>query len=266
MQQPVRTLKWNARRLLNRATAPLRALPDFLIIGAMKAGTTSLYRYLGEHPRVRRATLKEIHYFDKEYARGEGWYRAFFPVRSRLRAGGLLTGEATPSYLPCPPAPERTHRLVPDARLIALVRDPTTRAWSHYNHNARRGREPRSFEEVMEGELRAWETGGELRWRSYLKRGLYAEHLEAWERFFSRDRILVLKSEELFTAPEQPYAETLRFLGLPDHRPSRFTRHNFHGDAGEAPAGIAARLASFYAPFNERLYARLGRDLGWPRG
>src|SRR5215470_750369 len=138
--QQVRSARFAARR----ATASARALPDFLIIGAQKAGTTSLYAYLTAHRDVRPAGRKEVHYFDLGFTAGaelgEGWYRSMFPLRARLALDGrrtgrpVRTGEASPYYLFHPAAPQRAAALVPEARLLVLVRDPVERAWSHYRH------------------------------------------------------------------------------------------------------------------------------------
>ncbi len=118
--------------LYRRLTAPSRPLPDFLIVGAQRCGTSWTYRTLGEHPRILRAWRKEVQYFDRAraFARGPNWYRAHFP----RRPPGHLTGEATPSYLYVPAAMPRLAALVPHARLIVLLRDPVDRAYSHYQH------------------------------------------------------------------------------------------------------------------------------------
>ena len=117
-----------------RATRGMRQLPDFIGIGAMKAGTTSLATYLFRHPSVGPPRRKEIHYFDSpEFQLGEGWYRAHFPVRRP----GMLTGEASPYYLTPPPCPRRVHALVPGARLVVMLRNPVDRASPRRDHGWR---------------------------------------------------------------------------------------------------------------------------------
>ena len=115
--EPVRAVLRNAVWTYGKATAAVRPLPDFLIIGAQKAGTTALYAYLRRHPQITGPSWKEVSFFDRHYARGEAWYRGNFP--NALRARGLV-GEASPSYLFHPLAPERVAALVPEAKLIAL--------------------------------------------------------------------------------------------------------------------------------------------------
>ena len=125
-------------RVARRASADLRALPDFVIIGAQKAGTTSLWRYLVEHPQIVGPTEKEIHFFDARFDRGARWYRARFPLRASLRRGARLTFEASPYYLAHPFVPARVRAMLPDAKLVVLLRDPVERAWSHYRDNVAR--------------------------------------------------------------------------------------------------------------------------------
>src|SRR6187200_1451927 len=146
--EPARKVARSAIWAYGTATARGRPLPDFLVIGAQKAGTTALYAYLRWHPGITGPSWKEVSFFDRHWWRGEAWYRGQFP----LRAGGRLVGEASPSYLFHPLAPERARSLVPDAKLIALVRNPVDRAYSQYQHAVALGREPLSFEDALAAE------------------------------------------------------------------------------------------------------------------
>ena len=265
-----------------RATASLRLLPDFLIIGAPKCGTTSLYRYLVLHPRIRRARHKEIRFFYREYARGERWYRAHFPLALRrrwetLRHGEFATGEASPSYLFYPHAPKRAHALVPRAKLIAILRNPVDRAWSQYRQRVRMGVEPLSFEDALAAEPERtrgeWERmladeayrGAPIFDFGYLRRGLYAEQLERWLAYYPRESLLVLRAEDLFRDPFGALCETTDFLGLSRCDAADYTgklvRHN--ADAGartEIRPETRAYLDARFAPANRRLAALLGRE------
>src|SRR5437763_1646364 len=128
---------------LRHMTAPVRLLPDFIILGAQRAGTTSLYEYIVDHPQVGAASKKEVHFFDRHYTEGVNWYRAHFPPAVRRqrfenRTGKrFLTGEASPYYLAHPMVPERIAAVAPDARFLILLRNPIDRALSHYYHNRR---------------------------------------------------------------------------------------------------------------------------------
>jgi hypothetical protein len=260
----------------------LRVLPDFLIIGAEKCGTTALYNALAAHPDVHKARRKEPHFFDYHYARGETWYRAWFPfvwVRAlgRRRRGRFLTGEASPDYIFHPHAAARARRLLPDAKLIAILRDPVERAFSHYQQQVRKGRDPLSFEEAIAREPERVDDGLARMQRdetlalesvtrfSYLARGRYAEQLERWLACYPRERLLVLRSEDLAAEPSASLRRALAFLGL-DAGPGdalRVERRNVGGyDAALDPA-LRRRLADYFAPHDARLHELIGMEPGW---
>jgi hypothetical protein len=270
LPEPVRKVIRTAVLGYGRATASRRPLPDFLIIGAQKAATTALYAYLRWHPGITGPTWKEVSYFDRHYAQGEKWYRANFPAQPRQP----LVGEASPSYLFHPLAPERVAALIPSARLIAVLRNPVDRAFSHYQHEVALGREPLSFEEAldrederMRGEIdrmvddpsyfsHAW-------WNyTYVARGRYAEQLERWLAVFPREQLLVLVSEELLENPADTYARALDFLGAAPHELPSYPRI-FARDYKEMSSETRRRLERVFAGPNRRLAELLGRDLAW---
>lgn len=280
--KPVRAAaKLAIETMVTRPTSGVRLLPDFLIIGAQRCGTTSLYRYLAQHPAVGPVVItKGAHYFSTNYAKGLDWYRSFFPTRWRAayvrrRAGAeMVTGEASPYYVFHPLAPERVAVTLPDVRLVLMVRDPIGRAYSHYRHMIDRGLETLSFEDALDAEPRRL-AGQEERivrepgyhsfdhqHHSYLARGRYIEQLQRWDRFFRRERILVVRSEDFFADPAGAYASVLAFLGLPAWTPGRFPPHNAGRYDGMGPR-TRDRLREHFAEPNRRLADRLGRDLGW---
>jgi hypothetical protein len=263
------------------ATSGLRVLPDFLILGAMRAGTTTLHHHLVRHPQVAGPVLdKELHYFDLHHDRGITWYRARFPTRGTVarrarRAGGpVLVGEATPYYLFHPLVPGRVAAELPAVRLIVLLRDPVERAWSHHRHELDLGHETLPFEEALAREDDRL-AGEEERMRvdpsyvshahqhhSYLARGHYAEQLERWFSSIPRDRFLILTSEELFADPPGAFDRVLGHLGLPSWSPARWRTINAASPAPLDPA-LRARLRAIYRDDDERLATMLGRDTGW---
>ena len=229
-------LEWRHRlaraRLRYRVpTGRWRALPDALVIGAQRAGTSSLYRYLGAHPGVAPSFRKEVEYFSRYEARGEDWYRAHFELRAGRRH---LRFEATPDYLFHPLAADRAASLVPQAKLVVLLRDPAERAWSHYRHMVRLGYETLDFAAALAAEedrcgpdLAALAADPDhdpkalLRY-SYVARGHYAGQLARWYARYPRDQVLVLPSTRLFDRPAAAYAEVLSFLGLAPWSPPAF--------------------------------------------
>jgi hypothetical protein len=259
------------------ATAPVRTLPDFVIIGAKKCGTTFLYQLLVQHPRVKPALAKEVHYFDLNFRKGDNWYRSHFPLQMRT-SRKYITGEASPYYLFHPHAPRRASAVVPDAKLIVLLRNPVDRAYSHYQHQVKRvkgeARETLTFEEAMEAEERIlsrevskmhqdeYYRSLSHRTRSYLSRGIYIDQLLVWSGFFPKKQMLILKSEDLFNDTKNTLEGMLDFLEIPHWAPEAYSIPNKREYTGVSPL-IRQRLEEYYKPHNQRLYEYLGVDLGW---
>jgi Sulfotransferase domain len=266
---PARAVLRETFRAYGRATASVRPLPNFLILGAQKAGTTALYAYLRWHPQVTGPSFKEVSFFDRHYARGERWYRAHMPVR---RSG--IVGEASPSYLFHPSAPERVARMLPGARLIALLRNPVDRAFSHYQHEVALGREELPFEDALarEDERMAGEVERMLRdpayfsyawWNyTYAARGRYAEQLERWFRSFPSQQLLVLLTDELAADTGATYERVLEFLGVDARGLDSYPRI-FEREYARMDPATRSRLEDEFAGPNRRLAALLGRELPW---
>lgn len=247
-----------------------RALPDAAIIGAQKCGTSSLHNYLTQQPGVIAPLRKEVHYFDLNYGRGEAWYRANF---GRIGQAGVNI-DSSPYYLFHPAVPARMHALLPEARLIVLLRDPVRRAYSHYRDECHKGREELSFESAIDAEAARLgraeqqlasgeiERSREHQLHSYLARGRYAEQLERWLALYPRRQLLVLGFETLAADPLGTLNEALAFLGLPPATTARLGARNARRYPPMSPA-TAERLAAYFEPHNRRLEALLGRSMGW---
>ena len=259
------------RRMAAQATRRWRTLPDHLIIGTQKGGTSSLYNYLCEHPDISPATAKEIHYFSEHIEKGEEWYRghfateAFLAARTRIRGRRPLSIESSPDYMFHPHTPPRAAALLPDARLLVLLRNPVDRAFSHYRHRIRKGIESRSFEEAIDAELSTvaadlarsesaeyYDTREYVK-RAYLMRGLYARQLRVWFAAYPREQFLLLRSEEFFEDPRTVYARIVDFLGLPQWQPKEMRKYNFFGESRSIPEGTRRRLEEFFEPYNREL-------------
>lgn len=251
-------------------------MPSFLIVGAMKCGTTSLYQYLVQHPQVVAARKKEIHYFDWGYAESFRWYRSQFPLAHRYGPGSL-TGEASTDYLFHPHAPRRMAASLPDVKLILLVRNPVDRAYSHYHHMQARQREPLSFEAALDREAErlagaleriereATYYGYSYRMHSYQARGIYVNGLEAGIAAYPRERFLVLRSEDLFRDPVSTLGRVLDFLDLAPMELADYGTFLGGRYRDQMKAETRARLVEYFRPHNARLSQLLGQDMGWDR-
>jgi len=257
--------------------------PGFLIVGAQRCGTTSLFKTLAQHPAVLPAVLhKGVHYFDTAYDKGLAWYLGHFPAVhnghavQRRYGVAAVTGESSPYYMFHPLAPDRIARHLPDIKLFVLLRDPVERAYSAHSHELARGFEDEPFERALE--LEAERTDGErekmlaeptyqshhYQHNAYLARGRYVEQLERLEATFGRDNLHVIDSDEFFTEPRPAFDAACAFLGLPPAADISFGKHNARSRS-PMPAALRAQLEDYFAPHDERLAAWWGRVPSWRR-
>lgn len=247
---------------------PRGTLPGLIIIGAQKAGTTSLFAVLAQHPGLTPSRTKEVHFADRNWGRGPDWYARCFPKAA-------LTFEATPNYLFFPHAARRIAKVVPKARLVAVLRDPVERALSHYHYERRRGGEWLNLEAAFGSEGARTDQDWEralaqpgfwslaLQHQSYLRRGLYAAQLARWEEVFPRDHILVLEDKELYAHPALTLARILNFAGVAADPGLALCRENTGSYENPVPNDFAQ---SFYRQFREdsaRLSERYGDRFSW---
>jgi hypothetical protein len=244
-----------------RLSAPFRPLPNALIIGGMKCGTTTLNAWLREHPQVAFSSVKEIHFFDKHYAKGTLWYRTHFPIWETLR-GAHCRIEATPSYLSnATVTAQRMSALIPNAKLIAMLRNPVERAISHYCHLQRNGIETRPPEIALTAEV----SRSGRKANPYKARGLYAQQLEAFMEYYSREQILIIKSETFFRDPEATFRQAQLFLNLkPIPQPQNSPPRNTNKPKTEIPIDVIRHLQDFYKEPNRQLAAHFPEVELWP--
>jgi hypothetical protein len=279
-----RTAAKRTLRGYGMATAAWRPMPDFLVAGTKRGGTTSLWRYLCEHPGVltlfpRPEKIKGLYYFDENYRRGPRWYRSHFPTTAtrtlaqRRLGHRVVAGEASPYYLYHPLAPTRAAATAPDALVVVLLRDPVERAYSHYKERRRNGTEPLSFVDALAAEPERL-AGEEERIRrdgavsfahrhcSYVDQSRYAPMLERWFAAYGRDNVAVEISEEMYADPQPVVDRVLHRLGLP-RRPLRNPEpFNAEPDAGLDPEA-RARLQELLAPDIRAVATLLGRSVHW---
>lgn len=272
--------------------------PQFLIVGAQKAGTTALHSYLQANPRVVAATTKEIGFFSPEAfaawpqhphydvlcggadplrplvsRRKRAWFHSHFPLPYRL--AGRIAFEATPEYLYVPEAAQRIHDYGPETKLIVLTREPASRALAAWNMYRNWGsyrpqvyahlRETRSFAEAVDTELAELASGTAPREPGYVQRGLYAEQVARFLNLFGRDQMLVLDSNALDRSTDATLDRVARFLGLPPFPKGAWKRVHVGSYARRPPevSETLERLRFFYTPHNESLWELIGERFDW---
>jgi len=257
------------------ATWRIRPLPDLIIIGAQKSGTTSLHVYLSQHPQFLKPYEKEVHFFDggldpavDNYNKGQAWYRAHFPFRKNR----AKVFEASPLYIFNPIVPKRMFNLIPEVKIVAILRNPTERAISHYFHEKQRGYESLPIMEALLEEERRMESAIQRKdyknysfiHHSYKSRGHYGEHLERFFEFFPRHQALILTSEEFFSGQNNILRQVTDFTGtdssfnVRDSRPRNVARNK-----EQVAHEIYEYLNNYFRPHNEALYELLGKEYNW---
>lgn len=271
-------------KLLQAGIGPERVLPDFLIIGAMKSGTSSLFHTLQKHPGIASPSAKEIHFLDSPvfYRFGETWYRSHFPTRNTMdalshRLGySSVTGEGTPAMISNFYAMNAAKHM-PQARLIAVLRNPVDRAYSHYHHTRRSiFGEPLSFWDALQAEHSRtahdiWldhnapeKVGREYKLYTYIQRGMYIDQLENWLRYFPRKQLKLFHYDDLIANTGGLCNQVAEFLGLPPHDFDVSERRNTGGYTEPMEQRCREYLTDLFRPYNRRLFEFIGQDWGWP--
>lgn len=257
-------------------------LPDFLIIGFPKCGTTSLYEYLLQHPDIHPPIGKEIDYFDRLYYKGINWYKVRFPFklhrffRKNFFHRQFLTGEATPRYIKHPHSIYRIKNITPNAKFIVLLRNPIDRAYSHYNMNINNGYEYQSFEssikieeDRIKGRFEKMKNNPNFySWDydlfTYLTDGIYFDKLQIWFNTFPKNQFLIIQSEEFLKNPSKIYYQTLEFLNLDKWEPNHFKLYKKRSyKENKIEPEFRKYLQEFYKPHNEKLFKLIGKRYDW---
>ena len=266
---------------LRTITSHLRGLPDFVIIGAQRSGTTSLYSFVIQHPSIAPASSKELHYFSVRYKFGEQWYRSNFPTNWTRRRfykktnQKLLSGEASPTYLFYPMVSNRMKEMLPDVKLIVILRNPVDRAYAHFN--ARRNSETLSFEKAIE--LEEERCAGErerliqdpdfvpihYRNHSYLARGVYADQLEDWFKHYSKKQFLILATEDFRKNSQQTLDRVFDFLEVPPFQVETLRDLNVGNYKERMNEDTRKLLIKYFKPHNERLSKLLQCSFDWDK-
>ncbi|MFD2168201.1 sulfotransferase family protein [Thalassotalea euphylliae] len=264
--------------LWKSATPFFRPLPNTFIVGAQKAGTSSLHSYLCQHPKVIGATKKELHYFSgglrpevDNFSKSTNWYRSHFPI-CPLRSSDLICLDSTPMYLFHPLVPQRISAFNPASKIIILLRNPVERAISHYFHTKKHGFETLKIEDAIKGERdrlssildKKHFSHPDFRTKSYCMRGLYLDQITRYMNHFPNEQIKIICSEELFSFPEKVVKETIAFLDIEQsQKKTDYKPVNVAQSRPKAPLELIKWLEQYYEPHNEKLFKLLGRSFDW---
>ena len=274
----LKKIYWNFfRRNIFGITGPLRVLPDFIIIGSMKCGTTSLYYDICEHPCVSPAAYDEIGFFDSNFHLGLNWYRSMFPTKRRIedirrKEGVAITGEDTPFYFWNPVAAKRIQKLLPNIKLITILRNPIDRAYSEYQDLVSSESNSPSFETFIENEINTRRKDSSLiteenfeifnQKNSYLLKGIYVDQLKIWAGLFPKEQIFTLSTENLNSEPITALESVFQYLNLPDYKIKNIQHQK---QKKYVPMNSQTRkiLIEFFKPHNERLFKFIGKKFDW---
>jgi hypothetical protein len=280
-RESLRKVALQGADVVGRATSGSRVLPELLICGGQRCGTTSMYKALVQQPTIFRPVWRKgVHYFDIGYDHGLDWYRAHFPLEAQLNRAAkkhgtrALSFESSPYYLFHPLAADRIAASLPNVSVIVLVRDPVERAYSAHAHEYARGFETLDFEAALAAEndrtageaerLRADPTyrSHAHRHQAYRSRGEYAPQLERLAGLFGRDRVKVVDSQRFFTTPESEFGDVMEWLDVAPRVDTSFERHNARPRT-EMPASLRKELEEHFEPHDRALELWLGRTPSW---
>ena len=259
------------KRGISGFTASSRVLPDFIIIGTVRSGSTSLYYNICEHPSVLSADYDEIGFFDSNYHLGVNWYRSMFPTKKKMdnlkkTTGFAITGEDTPFYFWKKEVSERIFKLLPNVKIISIFRNPIDRAYSNYNLGIRLKTEELSFEDAIEDEMKYLEENSFResieRRRSYLSKGIYANQIQNWLEIFPNNQIHMISTEEMQKNPIETLQKVFKFLDITDYeipdpqkqKSADYKKMNFE---------TRQKLLKFYQPHNEIFFDIIKQRFEW---
>ena len=259
------------KRGVSGITASSRVLPDFIIVGTVRSGTTSLYYNICEHPSVLPAAYDEIGFFDSNYNLGIEWYRSMFPKQKeieevRKNTGFAITGEDTPFYFWKKEAIDRIFQCVPNVKIISIFRNPVDRAYSNYNLGVRANTEKSTFEDAIDEEIEFLENNSFRdsidQKRSYITKGVYEKQMKSWFDVFPRKQIHILSTEEMEQKPQETLLKIFKFLEIPEYtiknpqkqKSAKYEKMNVE---------TRKRLLDYYQPFNEKFFKIINQRFNW---
>ena len=259
-------------------TGPIRSLPDFIIIGTVRSGTTSLYYNICQHECVLTAAYDELGFFDSNYHLGLNWYRSLFPTlfskwAVKQKTQFAITGEDTPFYIWNPLVAKRILKILPNIKLIVLFRNPVDRAYSNYHLAVREGSENLSFEDAIQVELKNLDKINDnikqdvnkyAIARSYIAKGFYADQLKIWLELFRFEQLIIISTEDLESNPQKTLDNIYDFLKIPKNHvliPEKQKIASYPKIKDET----RKFLIDLYKKSNAELFTMIGQTFDWDK-
>tara|TARA_B100000029_G_scaffold291507_1_gene285073 strand:- start:48 stop:887 length:840 start_codon:yes stop_codon:yes gene_type:complete len=259
------------KRGISGITASSRVLPDFIINGTVRSGTTSLYYNICEHPSILSADYDEIGFFDSNYQLGINWYRSMFPTQKEItelkeKTGFAITGEDTPFYFWKKEAAKRIMENLPDVKIITIFRNPIDRAYSNYNLGVRANTEKLTFEDAISDEMKFLNEHSFResidRQRSYISKGIYEKQIKFWFEIFPKEQIHILSTEDMKKNPHNALKKIFQFLEIPEYtikNPQKQKSAKYE----KMNEKTRERLLDYYQPFNEKFFKIINQKFDW---
>lgn len=249
--------------------------PDFLIIGAQKAGTSALFNILKQHSKIEGALCKEVHFFDTDKkfpCKNYNAYHVSFPFPHKVPKGSLVF-ETTPKYVYHANAAERIHKYNPAIKLILCLRNPTDRAlsaWTMFHYGFKNHKrfshlyDERTFQIAIEEELQHLSKGVFYTSKfPHIERGIYHFQIQKYYNLFPKENILILEHNDIKNQHDQTIEKICRFLELPNEiLPPLFLNNSLKDNKNDYSEQMKI-LNEFYKPHNELLYKLIGKEFNW---
>jgi hypothetical protein len=260
-------------------TGFIRVIPDFLVIGAKRCGTTSLYQHLPEHPCISKSPHDNMGFFNDNFHLGVNWYKSFFPTtftRKKIKSkfGDFLAFDVTTKYMEEESTANNVYQTKPNMKIIIILRNPVDRAYSQYHLSVRQTAERRSFEDVVEENMNRLNKESHEHYEikpkfsakedNYLKKGLYALQLRYWLKIFPRENILIVSTEEFESNQQIIYNKIFEFLNISKFEVKN-TKKMQKGNYPPIKSETRNLLLDYFRPHNHELFELINMEFDWDK-
>ena len=267
------------KRNIFALTGSIRVLPDFLVIGAKRCGTTSLFYHLPEHPCISKSPHDNMGFFNDNFHLGVNWYKSFFPTiftRNKIKSefGNFLAFDVTTTYMEEESTANNVYQIKPNMKIIVILRNPVDRAYSQYHLNLREKAEKRSFEDAMEENMNELNKESYERYEikpkfsveenNYLKKGLYAQQLRHWLNIFPMESMLILSTDEFESNQQVIYNKIFEFLNISQFEVKN-TEKMEKGSYPQMKSETRSLLLDYFRSHNNELFKLINKKFSWEK-